>query len=44
VEENQRGAEADLDRVPLAPEFKKYSREDLLVFFTRMIAQPASAT
>jgi hypothetical protein len=42
AEENERGAEADLDRVPLAPEFQKYSREDLLVFFSRIAARSAS--
>lgn len=39
-EENTAGAEADLERIKLAPEFQKYSREDLLVTTSWLVAKP----
>ena len=30
-DEPNRGNDVDLDRVPLAPEFRRYSKQDLLV-------------
>jgi SAM-dependent methyltransferase len=42
--DNLSGLEADLDRVPLAPEFQKYSRSDLLILHSVLTAVPAQAT
>ena len=39
-ETNVRGAEADLDRVRLAPQFQKFKREDLLILESWMVAKP----
>ena len=38
-EENTRGTEADLAQIHLAPEFQRYSKDDLLVLFSRIVAQ-----
>jgi hypothetical protein len=39
-EENTSGSVADLERIQLAPEFKKYSRENLLVLSSWLAATP----
>lgn len=38
-EENRSGSPEDLAKIPLAPEFKGYAREDLLVLFSWLVAQ-----
>jgi hypothetical protein len=39
--DNTSGLDAELDRVPLAPEFQNYSRADLLVLHSILTAAPA---
>jgi hypothetical protein len=41
-EDNTLGPIADLEKIRLAPEFQKYSREDLLVVDTWLVAKPQS--
>jgi len=40
AEENRRGAESDLARIRLAPEFSRYDRQDLLVLFASLVGRP----
>jgi hypothetical protein len=42
-EESTSGKKEDLERVTLAPEFRHYSREDLLVLHSFLTAKLASA-
>ena len=42
-EENRPGSPDDLKRIPLAPEFQKYSTEDLLVLYSLFTAVPAGS-
>jgi hypothetical protein len=39
LEDNTLGAVSDLDRVPLAPEFQSYAREDLLVYLSVIVGK-----
>lgn len=43
AEENQSGSAADLRGIPLAPEFRHYSMEDLLVLYSLLTAVPAAS-
>jgi hypothetical protein len=43
-ETNVSGSAADLERIALAPEFRNYSRADLLVLSSWLVARPAAKT
>jgi hypothetical protein len=42
-EQNTEGSQADLDSISLSREFQHYSREDLLVIYTRIASRPAKS-
>lgn len=44
IEECTRGEPRDLKRVPLAPKFRDFSEDDLLVLIARIVARPSPLT